>query len=105
MVARAESSSKATSSDTSTTKEIEGPSTDLSVIYERLQRVREGLVGMEGEVAPPCIGGPPHHDSRPPSACLPAHTQLVLPYWVEEPSARWRLAGVVGLTLGTTAVR
>jgi hypothetical protein len=35
-------------------------------------------------------------------ACL---LQLVLPYWVEVPSARWRLAGVVALTLGTTAVR
>jgi hypothetical protein len=31
--------------------------------------------------------------------------QLVLPYWTEEPSARWRLAGVVGLTLATTGVR
>lgn len=31
--------------------------------------------------------------------------QLVLPYWVEVPSARWRLAGVVGLTLATTGVR
>eukprot|EP00775_Hariotina_reticulata_P004789 gene4789-5039_t len=46
---------------------IEGPSTDLSVIYGRLQR-------------------------------------LVLPYWIECPSARWRLAGVVGLTLATTGV-
>jgi len=31
--------------------------------------------------------------------------QLVLPYWMECPSARWRLAGVVGLTLATTGVR
>ncbi|WIA11843.1 hypothetical protein OEZ85_011930 [Tetradesmus obliquus] len=59
----------ATPSTASETKkdEIVGPSTDISVIYARLQR-------------------------------------LVLPYWTEEPSARWRLAGVVGLTLATTGV-
>jgi ABC-type uncharacterized transport system fused permease/ATPase subunit len=35
------------------------------------------------------------------------HTQLALPYWFEGPtagSARWRLAGVLGLTLGATGV-
>ncbi|KAG2432912.1 hypothetical protein HXX76_008642 [Chlamydomonas incerta] len=31
-------------------------------------------------------------------------SQLALPYWQEEKSARWKLAGVVGLTLATTAV-
>ncbi|GFR42440.1 hypothetical protein Agub_g3347, partial [Astrephomene gubernaculifera] len=30
--------------------------------------------------------------------------QLGLPYWQTEPSARWKLAGVVGLTLSTTVV-
>ncbi|GBF88477.1 hypothetical protein Rsub_01190 [Raphidocelis subcapitata] len=47
--------------------DIEGPSTDPAVIYDRL-------------------------------------IKLALPYWVETPSARWRLAGVVALTLGTTGV-
>lgn len=42
-----------------------------------------------------------HADSH---ACMHV-AQLVLPYWVEVPSARWRLAGVVGLTLATTGVR
>lgn len=37
--------------------------------------------------------------------CMSSCVQLVLPYWTEEPSARWRLAGVVGLTLATTGVR
>ncbi|KAG2448817.1 hypothetical protein HYH02_006168 [Chlamydomonas schloesseri] len=31
-------------------------------------------------------------------------SQLALPYWQEEKSARWKLAGVVGLTLATTGV-
>lgn len=34
--------------------------------------------------------------------------QLALPYWLESDervSARWKLAGVVALTLGTTGVR
>jgi hypothetical protein len=31
--------------------------------------------------------------------------QLALPYWQENTSARWKLAGVVGLTLATTGVR
>eukprot|EP00877_Chromochloris_zofingiensis_P002340 jgi/Chrzof1/12106/Cz06g21170.t1 len=47
--------------------DIEGPSTDLAVIYKRLWR-------------------------------------LALPYWTQAPEARWKLAGVVALTLGTTGV-
>lgn len=31
--------------------------------------------------------------------------QMALPYWQENPGARWKLAGVVGLTLATTGVR
>lgn len=39
-----------------------------------------------------------------PQKRTPARTQLALPYWQENPDARWRLAGVVALTLGTTGV-
>lgn len=32
------------------------------------------------------------------------YIQLALPYWREEPAARWKLAGVVALTVATTGV-
>jgi len=36
---------------------------------------------------------------------MPCNEQLALPYWRETPEARWRLAGVIGLTLAGTGVR
>lgn len=43
-----------------------------------------------------------------PCRCTPPPLQLALPYWMESEermSARWKLAGVFALTLGTTGVR
>jgi hypothetical protein len=77
-------------------KDIEGPSTDPSVIYERLQRVRLWCM----QACAVRWQGP-----TDPVGCCLCCVQLVLPYWLECPSAKWRLAGVVALTLGTTAVR
>ena len=49
---------------------------------------------------------PPLTPSHPSTSC--ALAQLVLPYWMESEEradARWKLAGVVALTLATTGVR
>ena len=91
----------------------EGPSTDFAVILARLKTVgapgvlpeacalRAGVRGRGGWCAPLLRLPPrPHAPSRPP--------QLALPYWTESDervSARWKLAGVFALTLGTTGVR
>jgi ABC-type uncharacterized transport system fused permease/ATPase subunit len=42
--------------------------------------------------------------TRPKNKPQQKKQQLALPYWQENPDARWRLAGVVALTLGTTGV-
>ncbi|KAF8071082.1 ABCC2 [Scenedesmus sp. PABB004] len=84
---------------------IEGPSTDIAVIGARLQRVRRGA---RRRGTPPAEAAaqpsPTAAARRTPRGAHRAPRQLVLPYWQEVPSARWRLAGVVGLTLATTGV-
>jgi len=71
--------------------EKEGPSTDFRVIWSRLWKVKSHLRTTSAQPAEML-------------ACM----QLTIPYWTKSEDAtkaKWKLAGVVLLTLGTTGVR
>lgn len=104
-----EAAPRAPASTTVLSRKQEGASTDLAVILPRLRKVGCSFIH-RCRRAPPCC----RFCER---VCLPLlldplHSapavQLALPYWTESDdrnSARWKLAGVVALTLGTTGVR
>jgi hypothetical protein len=85
----------------------EGASTDLAVILPRLKKVtaQSQSCAMPSAAVASCSG----NVSSLPARLLPQpRPQLALPYWTdaeEGSSARWRLAAVLALTLGTTGVR
>jgi hypothetical protein len=90
----------------------QGPSTDLAVIYSRMFKVCAARLHERraGQCGATCSGAPPPPPPPPPrggalTAAAPPAAQLALPYWQESAEARWKLAGVVGLTLATTGVR
>ena len=110
----------------------EGPSANLSIILERLQAVGGATLGASPARPPACLPAclPAYLPHTAPAAGLcavaqaatgpaplapltprpsPARAlQLLWPYWTESDErvrARWKLAGVFALTLGTTGVR
>ena len=77
--------------------EKEGPSTDFKVIWSRLWKVDKLAALIQALTL-----------SNTALAHLRSCLQLTLPYWTKSEDAtkaRWKLAGVVLLTLGTTGVR
>jgi hypothetical protein len=89
----------------------EGASTDLGVLYRRFLKVQGAWGGSEVLRAGPAEPkAAERRHGAVGSAITLLHTprprrQLALPYWQETPGARWKLAGVVGLTLAGTGVR
>jgi hypothetical protein len=105
-----EAAPRAPSAGTVISRKREGASTDLDVLLPRLQKVGS-MLHMLAVAQPNSLGYDQHHLPTVtilPTCCRMHTVQLVLPYWTdseERNSARWKLAGVFALTLGTTGVR
>ena len=93
----------------------EGPSANIKVIWSRLWKVLRHCLCpslmRHQDARRSCLSWQHQPVEQQPSTCqrnFCAALQLALPYWTDPEQkgrARWRLAAVVALTVGTTGVR